>query len=510
MHTLRYLLIIIIFFSPLQNCNGKTKPASKEFRLTILHTNDIHGHFFSERRVGWEERLGGAPILSSIIKGIKRKNKKENVLTLILDAGDFYSGTPEGNITKGRAILKIMEKLGYNAINIGNHEFDDGKENLKELIGLSKIPFLGANIIDKDKDSIFDGIRPYILFKAQIKIAVIGVTTPETEVTTLPQNIKGLRFEDPIETVKYYKEKIVEENGKSLFIILSHLGLEEDKKLAKAVKGLSVIIGGHSHNLLTQPIKIKDTIICQTGSYGRYLGKLDLWIDPDRLKIKRYRYRLIKIVEGSTTPDPEMVSLIKRIRENLGIDLERVISYAKVDIITNNDEESYLGDMITDAMREVTSAQIAFQNAHGIRYPLPKGEITIRDLFMVLPFNNTLVTMELTGEQIKEIVKLGLKREHGMLQVSGLKIKYRERDGEIELVSIKLSDTGEDIRDDKSYRVVTNNFLAQGGDGMYIFLQGKNIKDTGLLLRNIVVDYLQKKIPLDPTNFKPNRIIQIP
>lgn len=501
-----FILLLLYFL-----CCNKKESTNSIFRLTIIHTNDIHGHFFKEKDVGWEKEGSNGAALASWIKSVLRYNKSRGIPTLILDGGDFYSGTPEGNMTKGRSILQVMEKLGYNGIVVGNHEFDNGKENLAELTAISKVPILGANIIDKNTKKIFDKLIPYLVFNLGIKVAVIGVTTPQTPISTLPSNVEGLEFKEPEESIDYYQKIITQKEKKIFFVVLSHLGLERDKLLAKHNKKISVIIGGHSHTLLEKPILFNSTIICQAGFNGKYSGKLELWIDKKTLKVTSYKYNLFKIMEGDFSSDPQIESFLNKIQSSINLNLDEVIGYTEGDIIPDDENESYIGNIITDAMRDRTKVEIAFHNAHGIRHSIPKGEIRLRQIFMVLPFDDTLYTMELQGRQIKELLKQALsnKMQHGMIQLSGIKVNYKIEKSKLAFVSI-IKDDGKKIEDDIYYSVVTNSFLAKGGDGLYIFLGGKNRKDTGILLRDAVTEHIKKISPLKPAEFNSTRIIQLP
>jgi len=477
-------------------------------QIAILHTNDLHGHVFPEKVRNWSVRSGGYAVFASWVKKQREENESKGIPTILLDAGDIYAGTPEGNLSRGAAMADLMNAVGYDAMAIGNHEFDDGYINLTELSRRASFPFLAANATWKNSGEALDFARPYLLQDAAgVCVGVIGAVTPETGMITAAHNVDQIVFQPAAPAVRAAADRL-RENGACLILVLSHLGKEEDIALAKEVEGLGAIIGGHSHNLIEKPIRAGEsgTLICQAGCYGLYAGRLDLWVDRKTGAIRDHRYQVFVNRELALPKDLAVDRLLDRIKAEVGPEYEETIALTIGDIVGADRRESLLGDMICDAMREATGAQVAFQNAYGIRSPLLKGEITRRDVFEVIPFDDQVVVMKLSGERIREILEQGFSLKKGMIQVSGLSAAYdlRKPAGE-RLLSLSIG--GTPAEDGREYTVATNGFLAGGGDYFSAFTRGRNAKETGILLRDAFSDYLKARSPFYSQEFSPSRLI---
>ncbi len=258
--------------------------------LVILHTNDFHGRLVSQNQKIFEKyeyQVAGAEYISSIINNIR--NQESNVL--LLDAGDFSAGTIYSNLSNGQSVVDFYNYLKYDAITIGNHEFDFGYDNFLNIVKNLKMPVLCANA-----NPLFNYTKPYVILnKYNLKIAIIGLLTPETERITMPKALNNHKILDPIETLNKYKSEILSYTP-DITIALTHLGVKEDEKLAKNIDYIDLIIGGHSHTELFQPINInnnnKNILIFQTGSYGKYIGYIKINIDKTNKKIDLINYKL--------------------------------------------------------------------------------------------------------------------------------------------------------------------------------------------------------------------------
>ena len=243
--------------------------------ITILHVNDVHGHVlpYLELSISEKTPVGGAADLAAMIKRERDANPDGN---LLLSAGDMFQGTPVSNIFRGRSVIDVMNYLKFDAMVLGNHEFDWGRDALNDLRSWASFPFLSANIFDGN-GKILPGIQPYIILtRKNLKIAVIGITT-----------VVGLTYQEPLLVLPDVIKK-VKDQGANLVVALSHLGLDEDKELAGQVSGIDVIVGGHSHTAVTEPVQIGKTIIVQAGYNGLYLGVLNLEVDPSKNEVLRY------------------------------------------------------------------------------------------------------------------------------------------------------------------------------------------------------------------------------
>jgi len=358
---------------------------SKE-KVTILYTNDLQGRIlpYEARWVEGEEKplVGGSAALATCLKGMR--------YDLLLDAGDFFQGTPEGDFTGGESVIEIMNELDYDALTLGNHEYDQGNENVKRLAGMVRFPFLSANIIDERTGERVKYAKPYIIKEIKgIRFGIFGLTTPTSF-------CEGLRFEPVIPTVEEYLKEL---EGKADIVIgLTHLGFDEkeekevtDYQLAESVPGIDIIFGGHYEKELHPPVispKYK-TIICQTKGNGAYLGQLDLVIDKKKKRITKHEGKIITLWVNEYPPDEGVASLVEKYASKVRKVMDEVIGEAseaiKRDPEAEAKEESALGNWQADLMREFAQTDIALQNSFGIRGDIPKGEITKRDIYTISP-----------------------------------------------------------------------------------------------------------------------------
>jgi 2',3'-cyclic-nucleotide 2'-phosphodiesterase (5'-nucleotidase family) len=466
--------------------------------LTILHVNDYHGRVkpFIDKTINPQEQVGGAAYLAAMIRKVRAQNPGG---TLLLAAGDMFQGSPVSNLFHGAPVMDVMNELKFDAMTLGNHEFDWGMGAFTRLRKEARFPFLAANIVNS-RGSLLSGIRPYtILQKGHAKVAVIGLTIPETEYITKPDNVKGLIFLRP-EAVLPRLIQEVRQQGASIVILLSHLGLDADRRVASAIPGIDVIVGGHSHTVIPKPLKTESgTIILQAGAYGVYLGLLELIVDKSTGRVAGFTetsgLRLVSAAPQDT-PDRKIALIVKRYDDRVKQRLAAVVGETSVDLTAKSGSESNLGDLVADAMRAATGGQIAFQNSGGIRANIPAGTITMEGLYTVLPFDNVLVSMNLTGRQVKEALEQGGTMEFGGLQISGMTITYDLKRAAGERL-VKAEVGGEPLDPGKTYTVVTNDFLAAGGDKVAVLKEGKNVA-YGDTLSDALVQYLKKQSPVSP------------
>jgi len=465
--------------------------------LTILHINDFHGRILPDADTDPKKPVAGAACLAAMIKTERSKNRSG---TLLLSAGDMFQGTCESNHYHGAPVIKMMNELKFDAMALGNHEFDWGMTELNRLRTSAAFPFLAANIVNK-KGIPLPGIRSYrIVQRNKVKVAVIGIATPDTPFTTKPDNVKGLDFGKP-DSVLPRLIKAVRAQGASVVIVLSHLGKDDDSRLASAVPGIDVIVGGHSHTEISKPLKAEEngTIIVQAGAYGAYLGLLELTVDSQTGRVTGFTDTsgLKRVSAGpEDKADRKTALMIKPYVDKLRPTLDKEVGETRVRLVKppTRTEETNLGNLITDAMREASGAEIAVHNSGGIRTDIPAGPITRRQACNAFPYDNNLVTMSLTGAELKTLLKQSVNSRQGIMQLSGLTVTYDRNKSENPIV--KAAVNGADIDDKKIYRVVTNDFVAAGGDGMEV-LKGKPY-ETGDKLRDAFEQYLKKHRPVEP------------
>jgi 5'-nucleotidase / UDP-sugar diphosphatase len=463
-------------------------------RLTILHVNDFHGRIFPyvDKTVDPVKPSGGAAYLASMVAEQREQNSGGVILVA---AGDMFQGTPVSNIFRGKPILEMMNKLRFDAMTLGNHEFDWGRTALADLVAQARFPFISANIKDA-KGLYLRGIEPYIMIERKgVKVAIIGLATPETAYTTKPDNVAGLTFLDPIIILPEVIHE-VRQKGARLVVLLTHLGLDDDKKVAAAVPGIDVIVGGHTHTVVTDPVVVGRTIITQAGYNGLYLGVLELTVDEKTGFIlgATKKGELRRVSAGPDDRfDPEIKKMADSYSSAIKSKFEQVVAETAVNLTRQSDGESILGDVITDAMKAASGADIAIQNSGGIRAEIPAGKITMEQVYTVLPFDNELIAMDLQGSDIIALFERVVKQRKDMLQVSGIKVVYAMESKDAEVSEAMIN--GQPVDRNKVYRVATNDFLSAAGDDFKEFLKGRNIVFMGAL-RDIFVNYIKANSPV--------------
>lgn len=475
-------------------------------KVTILYTNDFHAAI-EPRVASWlpgQPMIGGSACLAGLIEHIRRT--EPNVV--LFDSGDQLTGPAISLLTKGEAVFDLMRAMHYDAMALGNHEFDYGIAQLQKLIYSVPFPVLGANIFYKGTDIPFT--RPYAVIETgDVRIGVIGIIGSDAASVTLPSQVTSLEFRDPIPYVRKYVEELKPKTD--MIVVLAHQGktgpmatdaeahpemqrdFEADKALAAAVPGIDVLVGGHAHRGIETPFvsPVTGTIIVQTYGNGTTLGYLQVTLDKERKRIVAHEGRLIRVINKEIQPSPSVSRSLEQWKAKVKAMTSEVIGEAAEDFTRDYNRESPLGNLLTDILRQVTGAEIAFYNSGGIRGEIKRGPITVGDVISVCPFLNTITRMELTGSQIKEIIEQGLTLERGIIQVSGLKVVYDERREPGKRI-VRVEHGGKPLEDEKFYSVATINFLAEGGDLYETFRRGRNVHDTGILVSQAFIDYVRR------------------
>ncbi|PID57534.1 hypothetical protein CSB45_06820 [candidate division KSB3 bacterium] len=499
--------------------------SAETHKLTILHTNDHHGHFMKFNPYPVKD-VGGLAAQSTLINIVRAEVEKSGGTVLVLSAGDINTGIPESDLLEAEPDIKLMNMIGYDAMVLGNHEFDRSRETLLKQIEWADFPFLSANVVKKDSGDTL--VEPYIIKEyGGLKVAVFGLTTEETPILTLPENTEDIEFKDVIETARDLVPQL--RTKADIVVALTHLGFYEesgggynsagDIKLAKEVEGIDVIVGGHTDTPLKEVEVIGNTLIVQTGGQSESVGRLDLVIDTEEDRITDYAYKLMSVngkkrvkyngkkyymyVDKGYVEDQEILDAAAPYMAQADQLLSTPVGEALVGLVgvrsAVRSRETNLGNLITDAMMERTNADIALQNGGGIRKTLPAGPITYRDILSVQPFGNTLVLLDMTGAQIMEVLNYAATVEPGngaFLHVGGLKWTLNRRGDTPVAENVMVGDSA--IEMDKTYTVVTNNFMASGGDG-YKMLKELRSLDTGYVDADVFKDYVKKLGKVRPT-----------
>lgn len=520
--------------------------------VTILHTNDIHG------------RLEGSSSVIGIAKvaTIVEEARAENPVTLVLDAGDAFQGMPISNNSKGAAMAAMMNQVGYDAMTVGNHEFDFGFEEAIGYKDLLNFPIVSSNIY-KDGKRVYD---PYtIITKDGIGFAVIGATTPETATKTHPNNVKGVTFTDPItETEKVVQELTASHPTIKNYIFLVHLGIDPTTKtewqggeLARALSINSlladkqtVVIDGHSHTTVPNGEKYGNVQYVQTGSYLGNIGKVTYTVGENN-----FNAQLISAAQtADVAEDDKVAALVKEAKDEFAFQNSQVI--VEMNPVELNGErsdvrvrETNLGDLVTDAMYNygqhgfANKTDLAVTNGGGLRASIAKdAPITKGDVINVLPFGNIISQIDVSGQQILDMFAFSLRSaiqvdeagnpivdseglpllgsNGGFLQASGVKVFFNplvsglKEDGTVDPARIlkiqiynQATETYENLDLTRTYFLATNDFLAVGGDG-YDMLYGP--REEGPSLDEVFASYLTDIDLLDYANPTPySRILPL-
>jgi 2',3'-cyclic-nucleotide 2'-phosphodiesterase (5'-nucleotidase family) len=450
---------------------------ARQVTFTILFTNDTHGQL-EPTEDGW----GGVARRATVLQAVRQEVGASKVV--LVDAGDLFTGGPLSGLTRGEADAAAYQAMGYDAIAIGNHDLDYGADRLRELRLKYKTPWIAANLIRHGMNIV----RPYELKYAGVRVGFIGFSNPNTPALTKRENTRGMVFNQPIAVARGL-HTILKKDA-DIFVAVSHLGLDGDKALAKAATFLHVIVGGHSHDLLEKAVAPDKTagayagpIIVQAGERGRYLGRLDLTVDGDKkngYRVVSYRYHLIPLSK-EVASDPAMEKLMQDFQSRYGGDLETKVCTVGKDSARRNDGDWPIACLSVDALRNAAQAEIGLLNSGSFRSDLKAGNMTKGGLMSLLPFDDQVVTVQMTGSMIRQVLERSLakKGESGFLQLSGISVSGKPGAMEITVGNEALSSRRE-------YKVAINDFLAGGGDGYDVFSRLKSREKLDLKLRDVV------------------------
>ncbi|WP_028986936.1 5'-nucleotidase C-terminal domain-containing protein [Thermicanus aegyptius] len=483
--------------------------ATGEITFDFVEITDFHGYLVKDQK-----QSDGSVIkqqIASVLGKQMKDLKKENPNTVILSGGDMFQGTPESNVLKGKPVIDVMKNIGFDAMALGNHEYDWGLDSVIDMnqavLKDSQIPVLAANVYDKKTGKPVQYVKPYaIIERGGVKIAVIGaVDHKEFPNIILPAYVKDVEFKDPAPIVNDLVPKLRTEGAK-LVILLVHSGAYTDKNtgetsgnlidLAKQVKGVDAIFGGHTHSVVTT--KVNGVPVGVGGNYG--LGYLHLQItlkSDGTVSAGDMTFVDGPPLYNTTNPvtDPEIKAIVDQAMTDVGPLFGKVIGKADVDLTRAQSAKPYgdsiLGNWAADVTRNVTKADFGVANNGGLRIDVPKGEITVGTMYQLMPFDNTFVTVKMTGAQVKMMLEQAVQDGGKGIQISGLTFKYDPARPSLDrVVEMKKAD-GTPIDPAKTYRVGTNNFVGTGGDLFQIFKDpevAKSYTDTYILARDAFID----------------------
>ncbi|MCK5672165.1 MAG: 5'-nucleotidase C-terminal domain-containing protein [Spirochaetales bacterium] len=487
-----------------------------EHNLVILHTNDYHGHpsAFYDYPAGGQ---GGLPAQATYVNDVRAANPN----VLVLSAGDLNTGRPESNFFKAEPDIIGHNFIGYDALTMGNHEFDPDFDAMQKQIADSNFPWLCANVVNED-GSYIENVLPYIIKDyGDFKVAILGLMDAGTVKTGSPANIERYTFRNEVEVANELVPMLKEQAD--IVIALVHMGLypeltEGSKAVAAQVPGLALVIDGHTHTKLEEPVMVKnevtgkDVAIVQARHWGLYMGNaslsfmngevtgLDWKLDPINVQYREKLddgTRVYHFVGEELKEDAALAALIQPFVDKVDAVLNEVIGTATAPFLNDDTRkvETAIGDMVADSMLWYANsmnlgADFAFQNGGGIRTSIADGEIMKRTIYEVLPFDNTVMTVTMKGSDVIALFDYTPETvTHGaMPQVSeGVSFVIDVAAGTISDVLIN----GAAIDPGKEYVIATNSYLASGGDGYKMFKNKVAEYDSSLMQRDAFIDYIE-------------------
>ena len=512
---LALLLSVVMSLSLLVSTAWAEDPVTQDLagKTVILHTNDVHGAIQDYAKVA----------------ALKADYEKRGAIVYLVDAGDFSQGSVYVSLNKGADAVTMMNAVGYDFVTLGNHEFDYGAQQLADNLVNAKFSILCSDVLDADGDPVAEAAVWSEVEESGLKIGFFGLATPETKTKANPALIKGLTFLSGEALYKCAQEDIDWLKGQNVDVIicLTHLGVDKESQpntsydLYKNTTGIDFIIDGHSHSVMTkgpngEPIQSTGTALANVGV---------IIIDNATKKIESNELIALKDYTGS---DAAVAAAAKAIMDPIDAAYGEVFAKSAVDLNGakapgNRTEETNLGDLITDAMMwaiktkapsvDMTNA-VAITNGGGIRAAINKGDITKKDINTVLPFGNTLAVVYVKGSELLEALEASTyctpEAVGGFPQFAGMEVELNiapkyDKNAEkypgseyfgpksINRITIK-SINGKAFDPNATYAVITNNFMAAGGDTYYAFAAAKEQFDTGLPLDEILMEYITTEL----------------
>lgn len=517
--------------------------AGKEYRLTVLHTNDHHGRFWSNRHGEY-----GMAARKTLIDGIRAEVAAQGGELLLLSGGDINTGVPESDLQDAEPDFKGMSRIGYDAMAVGNHEFDNPLGVLREQQAWADFPFLAANIYQQNSgERLFE---PYRIFdRADLKIAVLGLTTKDTAKLGNPEFISDIRFTDPVAEAASLVPEL--QSQADIVIAATHMGhyvdaayginAPGDVTMARQVDGLDMIIGGHSQDPVCMaadgiavsgyrpgdacmPDVQNGTLIMQAHEWGKYVGRADLVFKDGELRLESYQLipvNLKKKVKGADgkkvrvlvadaiAEDADLKAFLQPYQEQGQAQLQ--VKIGQVDVKLEGDrgvirfQPTNLGVLIARAQMDKTQSDLAVMNSGGVRDSIAAGDIIYKDVLKVQPFANAVAFVELSGAELLEYLAVVAEKpvdSGAFAQFAGV---------QLEVVAGKLDKVlvaGQPVDPAGTYRMAINSYIASGGDGYPKMDDHPGYVNTGFVDAEVLRAYVQANSPLSAARFDSADIIR--
>lgn len=497
--------------------------AAADYSLTILHTNDFHARFEPINKYdsgcGSEDAAegkcfgGSARLVTTLADARARSNN-----SILVDGGDQFQGTLFYTYYKGALAAEMMNKMGYTAMTVGNHEFDDGPEVLRGFLDTVNFPVLMSNADVSAEPLLADEIKKSVVIEqGGEKLGLIGLTPQDTDELASPG--PNVTFSDPVAAVQKEVDRLTAE-GVNKIIVLSHSGYAVDQEVAAGTTGVDVIVGGHSNTLLSNnsdraagpyPTMVGNTAIVQAYAYGKFLGELNVTFNDAGEIVEASGEPLV--MDATVAQDEATAARIAEAAAPLDEIRNRVVADTGQPIGGERDAcramVCEMGVLIAEAMLDRVKdqgVQIAIQNGGGIRASIDAGPVTMGEVLTVLPFQNTLSTFEVSGATVIEALENGVSQiEEGagrFPQVAGLKYTVdpgkAAMEGRISDVMVQTAGGFVPIDPASDYKLVSNNYVRNGGDGYKMFKSAKNAYDFGPDLADVTAEFIAGNAPYTP------------
>ncbi len=531
---------VTLLLALLAGCAAPGAERDKTYRITILHTNDHHGRF-------WKNSDGeyGMAARKTVIDTIRADVAAGGGYSLLLDGGDVNTGVPESDLQDAVPDFKGMNLLGYDAMAVGNHEFDKPPFVLKMQRDLAQFPMLAANIYSGG-ERLF---APYKIFNVGgVRVAVMGLTTEDTQRMAHPDNMKNIEFRNAIAEAA----KVVPELRKQADIVIAatHMGHYQngehgsqapgDVEMARAVNGLDLVVGGHTQNPACmkaenvidrayvpgtdcKPERQNGTWIVQAHEWGKYVGRADFEFRNGEFKLVRYALipvnlkKTVRAADGKTnkevytseiSEDKTMLALLSPFQEfgqqKLSVKVGSSDAKLDGDRDTVRRQPTALAVLIGQAMMDKTRANFAVMNAGGVRDSLPAGDLTYKDVLKVHPFGNTIVTVDLSGKEVMDYLNVVAKMTPGsgaFPHFAGISLVMEAG------VASNVNIQGTPIDLGKTYKMAINNFTAAGGDGYTKMTAHPSYVDTGFVDADALRGFITARSPLKAADYAPGNSV---
>lgn len=468
--------------------------------FVILHSNDTHCYLGDDGNLGF-----------ATLKSLKVEKQSESNAVFVFDAGDFLQGNVYGTLTEGIAPVMVMNQIGYDLGVPGNHEFDFTLPVLKERTSQLNYPIICSNLVDNSTgESVFEEYK--ILKKGGVTLGCFGLLTDQTATTTKKGNMGDAVVTDPIEAAERMVS-FLETKGVDYIVCIGHLGVDKNRgitsdQVCNRVPGIDIFIDGHSHTEMEDgkvcdgsiELLPSDTVIASTGQFLENVGVIK--VTNKTISAKLYRGPALEneaVTKTIAKVEAEQEEILKKKIGETEVELEGTKK-----IIRNN--ETNLGDFVTDVMRIKSGADIAIINSGALRASIPVGDVTNGSVYAMMPYLNTLVLFEVPGSVLWDAMKQSFaqKDDGGFLQFSGMTVTYKAVDGGYEIVSITKD--GKEIDKDATYKLAATDYLAGGGDGHEYLTKYKG--QEFVEINYSVIDYITEIETITDSTIQGGRLIE--